>query len=156
MIELPRIDIFNVIIRMFTPGTFHIVPADAEDVRRDKLANFMAHCHFLEKRVARSLCYQADASDDSPSPMVGKAINAVLADESRHVNYTIDAVNDLVTRRRAQTILDEHRRAEAKANVRFSKLQMRNFLGSFASTIPKRRRVAYRICGRVDGSAWIG
>src|SRR6476660_5279571 len=40
VIELPRIDIFNVIIRMFTPGTFHITPDDAEEARRDKLANF--------------------------------------------------------------------------------------------------------------------
>src|SRR3954468_18755002 len=92
VVELPRIDIFNVIIRMFTPGTFHIVPADPEDVRRDKLANFMAHCHFLEKRVARSLCDQTDARARAKSPIAGKAINAVLADESRHVSYTIAAV----------------------------------------------------------------
>jgi hypothetical protein len=80
---------------------------------------------------------------------VGKAINAVLADESRHVNYTIDAVKDLVTRRRAQWILDDHRRAEAKANVRFSHMQMNNFLANFARAVPKQRRVLYRICGAI-------
>ncbi|HET6250320.1 MAG TPA: hypothetical protein VFE47_21705 [Tepidisphaeraceae bacterium] len=147
VIELPRIDIFNVVIRMFTPGTFHIIAADSEEIRREKLANFMAHCHFLEKRVARSLCYQADASHDSKSPMVGKAVHAVLADEGRHVRYTIDAVKDLVTRRRAEAILDEHRRAEARANVRFSHMQMHNFLASFAGHVPRQRRLAYRICG---------
>src|SRR5690348_11661808 len=92
VIELPRIDIFNVIIRMFTPGTFHIVATDDHDARREKLANFMAHCHFLEKRVARSLEYQSDASTNAKHPMVGKAVNAVLTDETRHVSYTLEAV----------------------------------------------------------------
>jgi hypothetical protein len=147
VVELPRIDIFNVIIRMFTPGTFHIVPTDPPEVRRDKLANFMAHCHFLEKRVAHSLLYQADVSGNAHSPMVGKAVNAVLADEGRHVNYTVDAVKDLLTRRRAREVLDDHRRAEAKANVRFSRMQMRNFLRAFAQHVPRRRRVLYRVCG---------
>ena len=147
VVELPRIDIFNVIIRMFTPGTFHILPDDRQEVRRDKLANFMAHCHFLEKRVARSLRYQSDAGGLAKSEMAGKAVNAVLADESRHVSYTIEAVGELVARRRAREILDAHRRAEAKANVRFSHMQMRNFLASYADEVPCRRRVLYRVCG---------
>jgi hypothetical protein len=147
VIELPRIDIFNVVIRMFTPGTFHITPEDPEEMRRDKLANFMAHCHYLEKRVARSLEYQSDASTSAKHPMVGKAVNAVLSDESRHVSYTIEAVKDLLTRKRASEVLDAHRRAEAKANVRFSHMQMRNFLANFARAVPKRRRVVYRVCG---------
>src|SRR5947208_2865940 len=108
VVELPRIDIFNVIIRMFTPGTFHILPNDAPELRREKLANFMAHCHFLEKRVAHSLNYQAEVSRDAHSPIVGKAVNAVLADEGRHVRYTIEAVEDLLTRRRANEVLDAH------------------------------------------------
>jgi hypothetical protein len=132
---------------MFTPGTFHIVPSDPPDVRREKLANFMAHCHFLEKRVAHSLLHQSDASTNAKSGMVGKAVNAVLADEGRHVNYTIEAVRDLLTRRRATEVLDAHRRAETKANVRFSRMQMRNFLRAFAQHVPRRRRVLYRVCG---------
>ena len=99
--ELPRVDVFNVVIRWFTPGTFHIVPGDSADVKREKLANFMAHCHYLEKRVARSLEYQADASEDAASAMVGKAVRAVLQDEGRHVNYTIDAVHDLLAEKAA-------------------------------------------------------
>ena len=83
----------------------------------------MAHCHFLEKRVARSLCYQADASPSAASPMAGKAVRAVLKDEDRHVGYTLAAVNDLLTGRQARDVLDAHRRAEAKANVRFSTTQ---------------------------------
>src|SRR5438105_3048850 len=51
VIDLPRVDIFNVVVRMFTRDAFHIRPDDAEHLRRDKLANFMAHAHFLEKRV---------------------------------------------------------------------------------------------------------
>src|SRR3954469_16769165 len=72
IVELPRIDIFNVIIRMFKPGRFHIVATDAPDARREKLANFMTHCHFLEKRVAHSLRCQADASTNAGSTIVGK------------------------------------------------------------------------------------
>ena len=79
--------------------------------------------------------------------MVGKAVNAVLADEGRHVNYTIEAVKDLLTRRRAGEVLDAHRRAEAKANVRFSRMQMRSFLRAFAQHVPRRRRVLYCVCG---------
>src|SRR3954453_18524523 len=81
VVELPREDVFNEVIRWFTPGTFHIVPEDGEELRRRKLANFMANCHFLEKRVARSLCYQADAGDHAATPMAGKAVRAVLKDE---------------------------------------------------------------------------
>jgi len=147
VVELPRVDVFNVVIRWFTPGTFHIVPGDDPDVRREKLANFMAHCHFLEKRVARSLVYQADASEDSASPMVGKAVRAVLRDEGRHVNYTLDAVGDLLPRRRREEVLDAHRRAEAKANLRFSHTQMRSFLAHHVRLVPHRRRVLYRVCG---------
>lgn len=148
VVELPRLDVFNVVIRSFTPGTFHIVPEDADDVRREKLANFMAHCHFLEKRVARSLDYQADASEDSPSSLVGKSVRAVLRDEGRHVSYTLEAVHDLLPRRRRQEVLDAHRRAEAKANLRFSHEQMRNFLAHHAGRlVPRRRRLLYRICG---------
>jgi hypothetical protein len=147
VVELPRVDVFNVVIRWFTPGTFHIVPTDREDVRREKLANFMAHCHFLEKRVARSLEYQADASLDSPSPVVAKAVRAVLHDEGRHVNYTVEAVHDLLPRRQRQDVLDAHRRAEAKANLRFSHMQMRTFLARHTHLVPRHRRLLYRVCG---------
>src|SRR3954447_13924670 len=147
VVELPPVDIFNVVIRWFTPGTFHIVPADDEECRREKLANFMAHCHFLEKRVARSLWYQADASADADSPVVGKAVQAVLRDEGRHVDYTVQAVRDLLPRHRATEVLDAHRRAEARANVRFSSIQMHNFLARHAGLVPRERRLLYRVCG---------
>ena len=147
VVELPRVDIFNVVIRWFTPGTFHIVASDDGATRREKLANFMAHCHFLEKRVARSLWYQADASEDAANPMVGQTVQAVLRDEGRHVGYTLQAVGDLLPRRRAAEVLDAHRRAEAKANVRFSRIQMRNFLAKYAELVPRQRRVLYRVCG---------
>jgi hypothetical protein len=147
VVELPREDVFNEVIRWFTPGTFHIVPEDDEESRRRKLANFMAHCHFLEKRVAKSLCYQADASPSAASPMAGKAVRAVLRDEDRHVGYTLAAAKDLLTRSEARDVLDAHRRAEAKANVRFSTKQMQHFLRAHAGAVPKRRRALYRVCG---------
>lgn len=147
VVALPCEDVFNVVIRWFTPGTFHIVPGDDPDVRREKLANFMAHCHFLEKRVARSLVYQAEAGGESASPVVGKVVRAVLRDEARHVAYTLEAVHDLLPRRRRQEVLEAHRRAEARANLRFSHTQMRRFLAHHVRLVPRRRRVLYRICG---------
>ena len=89
------------------------------------------------------------------TPMAGKAVSAVLADESRYVSYTLDAVHDLVVHGNGlEEILDAHRRAEAKANIRFSHMQMRNFLGCFATEVPKRRRLLYRVCGGAfDGRA---
>src|SRR5882757_7754500 len=41
-------DVFNEVVRSFTPGTFHIMESDAPEVRRRKLANFLAHAHHLE------------------------------------------------------------------------------------------------------------
>src|SRR3954465_8928685 len=40
VVEVEMGDIFNEVIRSFTPGTFHIVEGDAPEVRCRKLANF--------------------------------------------------------------------------------------------------------------------
>ena len=57
-------------------------------------------------------------------------VAAVLKDEDRHVRYTLEAVTDLLPRRKADEVLHAHRRAEAKANLRFSRDRMRTFLES--------------------------
>ena len=79
--------VFNEVVRSFTPGTFHIVPTDGEQTQREKLANFMAHAHFLEKRVGRSIEYHADACGAHGRDAVGKCVAAVMRDEERHVRY---------------------------------------------------------------------
>src|SRR3984957_20620918 len=143
--ELAPQFVFNEVVRSFTPNTFHIVPTDGEDVRREKLANFLAHAHFLEKRVGRSIEYHADACGALRRDSVGKCVAAVMRDESRHVRYTREAVIDLVPRRKAQTILDTHRRAEAKANLEFSLRLLRTFLERFDNGIRARRKLLFRV-----------
>jgi hypothetical protein len=137
--------VFNEVVRSFTPNTFHILPVDNEDVRREKLANFMAHAHFLEKRVGRSIEYHADACGAMGRDGVGKCVAAVMRDETRHVRYTREAVIDLLPRRKAREILDTHRRAEAKANLEFSLRLLRTFLDRFDQGIRTRRKLLFRV-----------
>jgi|SRR6185369_4593012 len=145
VIELPIGDVFNEVIRSFTPGTFHILEADAPDVRRRKLANFLAHAHHLERRVARSFAYHMEACETAGQPVIAHLVAAVHKDESHHVSYTRDAVFDLLPRREATATLELHRRAEAKANLIFSARQVRAFLACFEAVTPRHRRWLYRL-----------
>ncbi len=154
VVELSQPFVFNEVVRSFTPGTFHIVPTDAEDVRREKLANFLAHAHFLEKRVGRSIEYHADACGAGGRDGVAKSVAAVMQDESRHVRYTREAVCDLLPRRQARQVLDTHRRAEAKANREFSLRLLRTFLDRFDDGIRRRRKLLFRVCEFImDGAS---
>jgi hypothetical protein len=146
VVDLAPPFVFNEVVRSFTPDTFHIVPTDSDDVRRLKLANFLAHAHFLEKRVGRSIVYHADACGAAGRDAVGKCVAAVMNDESRHVRYTRGAVGELIPRRQAQAVLDTHRRAEAKANLVFSRRLLRTFLARFDSGIRGRHKLVFRIC----------
>lgn len=148
-VELPVGNVFNEVIRSFTPGTFHIVESDAPDVRRRKLANFLAHAHFLEKRVARSFAYHMEACAAVGQPSISRVVAAVYKDESRHVSYTREAVADLLSRREAAQVLEVHRRAEAKANLTFSARQVRTFLKVFEASTPRHRRWLYRLSAYV-------
>ena len=153
VVELPQPFVFNEVVRAFTPGTFHIVPGDAPDRRREKLANFLAHAHFMEKRVGRSIEYHVEACGAGGRARAAKSVAAVIRDETRHVTYTREAVFDLVTRRKAGRILDTHRRAEAKANLQFSRRLLRTFLNRFDDGIRPHRKLLYRICQFVmDGA----
>lgn len=146
VVELEPPFVFNEVVRSFTPGTFHIVPGDAPDAQRWKLANFLAHAHFLEKRVGRSIEYHADACGSGGRDTVGRCVDAVIRDEARHVVYTRDAVLDLLTRRQAEEVLDTHRRAEAKANLEFSTRLLRTFLDRFDSGIRGHQKLLFRVC----------
>jgi hypothetical protein len=145
LVALPLGDVFNEVIRSFTPGTFHIVEADPPDVRRRKLANFLAHAHHLERRVARSFAYHMEACETAGQPAIARLVTAVHKDESHHVSYTREAVFDLLPRREAAAVFELHRRAEAKANLTFSARQVRSFLSRFQAVTPRHRRWLYRL-----------
>lgn len=146
VVELTQPFVFNDVVRSFTPGTFHVLPADRPEVQREKLANFLAHAHFLEKRVGKSIEYHADACGAGGRHAAAKCVAAVIRDESRHVQYTYDAVRDLVTHRQAQAILDVHRRAEAKANLQFSRRLLRTFRQRFDDGIRPHQKLLNKVC----------
>lgn len=153
VVEVEMGDIFNEVIRSFTPGTFHIVESDGTGERRRKLANFLAHAHHLEKRVARSFGYHIDACERARSHSVAQVVAVAKHDEEGHVRYTRTAVFDLLTRREAVEVMEVHRRAEARANLIFSQRQVRVFLTRFGKTRPKYRRWLFRICAMLMETA---
>lgn len=149
VVILPREDVFNEIVRSFLPGTFHIVETDSKEKRREKLANFMAHAHCLEKRVARSLEYHGEACASVRKEAVAATVEKVCTDELRHVRYTRETIFELLPREQAGAVLDQHRRAEARANLNFSVRQVRAFLHAFGPQLPRYRRILYRLCASV-------
>jgi ribonucleotide reductase beta subunit family protein with ferritin-like domain len=146
VVELEMGDIFNETIRSFTPGTFHIAETDSPGQRRWKLANFMAHAHCLEKRVARSFAYHAEACGQASRPAIAGILEVAHRDEERHVHYTRQTVYELLAREEANEVMEAHRRAEAKANLAFSHKQVRAFLQRFPAKCPGHRRALYRVC----------
>ena len=146
VVEIEMGDIFNEVIRSFTPGTFHITESDSAETRRGKLANFLAHAHFLEKRVARSFAYHLDACERAGKFEIINLLRIAKEDEDRHVQYTREAVYDLLRKSEADGIMEIHRRVEAKANLCFSQKEVQVFLDRFSSAIPKRRAFLYKVC----------
>ena len=146
--DLGSANVFNSVIRSFTPVSFAISDEHPPTERRERLAHFFAHAHFLEKRVARSLVYHQEACEKAGNATVARVVAGVLRDEDRHVSYTRESVFELLPRRRAGEVLAVHRAAEAKANLEFSRRQVEQYLRRFR---PARlqRRVLYRFC------AWV-
>lgn len=144
VVELPLADVYNEVIRGHTPHSFQIQPDDSADQRALKLANFMAHLHFLEKRIARSLDFHVDACSASISDYSEKAVAIVLGDEVRHVSYTRDAVYHLLPGELANDVLEEHRIAEKRANLDFSSRQLSRLTSSYAERFPRSRRRIYQ------------
>lgn len=137
-------DVFNEVIRACTPAGFRAAGDAPDEAKREALANFLAHAHFLELRVARSLGYHLEACERANARVAGRVTAAVLRDESRHAGYTRAAVYELVPRARAYEIIELHRRAEARANLVFSERQVRTFLARHASHASHESRVTYR------------
>lgn len=146
VLDLPMDDIFNEVIRTHTPVSFAMQPQDDSDTRRLKLAHFLAHAHFLEKRIARSLEYHVEACATATSPYAQRAVSAVLADETNHVRYTREAVCDLLPRDLANEVLATHARAESRANLDFSARQMSRLLRDHSQRFSLGSRALFRGC----------
>ena len=149
VIDLPNACIFNHVIRSHTAEPWKVESQLDRDAKRDKVANFLAHAHWLEKRVEHSLTMHLEACAHSPSPYPGKAVAAVLSDETRHVRYTREAIFDLVPRQRAIDIIEAHRGAEYRANLDFSSSQLRRLIGEEGSHWPSARKPFYQACSFV-------
>jgi hypothetical protein len=147
--DLPDWCIFNHVIRSHTPQPWRVGPGLDRQARLDKVANFFAHAHFREKRVARSLEYHYDACARAGCGYPGRVIALVLADELHHVSYTQQAVYDLVARQRANEILSTHRRAEHRANLDFSYRQLKRLLMEEPARWPASSKWFYRSCAAV-------
>jgi hypothetical protein len=122
---------------------------DGPETRRLKVAHFLVHAHTLEKRIARSLEYHAEACAAFGSPAVSRVVDAVLRDEREHVRYTAESARDLLTRSEAATVFAHHRHAEGRANLAFSARQVRAFARRFTGRSPAHHRQFYRFCGVV-------
>jgi hypothetical protein len=146
VVELDGEDVFNVAIRSHTEESFTIADDDSTDARRLKLAHFLAHAHFLEKRIERSLHYHRDACERGGAVIAERVVTAVLSDETRHVRYTAEHARALLTAREAETVFAHHRAAEARANLDFSQRQVRACRRKFGSFVRADRRWFYGVC----------
>ena len=149
VIDLEGYDVFNEVIRDKTSASFAIAPTDTDEQKREKVAHFLAHAHFLEKRIARSLEFHVDACRVMHSDRVATVVENVLTDEIEHVAYTIIAARELLTRKRAEEVIDLHRRGEAKANYAFSRHQVKTALSRFATKLARSHKGAYALAGVV-------
>lgn len=144
-VELPEGAVFNNVIRWHTPASFAIADGDAPDVRTGKVAHFLAHAHHLEARIARSVAWHLEACERAGSPAAA-VVAKVLGDEERHVRYTREWVRLLLPEGRAAAVLALHRRAEAQANLHFSRTQVRWLLSHHPDLLPRHRRALYGAC----------
>jgi hypothetical protein len=147
------LDVFNVAIRVETDATFAMNDVMSRDAKTERLAHFLAHAHFLERRIATSLEYHVDACEHAGRRDVARIVETVRSDEERHAAYTLEAVRDLLPRERASEVIDLHRRGEARANLRFSARQVRSFLHAFAGRASLSHALLYRACASMMEAA---
>jgi hypothetical protein len=143
VLEIDDDDVFNVVIRRHTDARWQIEDADDADVVRRKLAHFMAHAHFLEKRIARSLRYHHEGCVRAGRSDVVGTIERVLSDEERHVSYTWEAAMALTTAREREALIRVHADGEARADKAFSARQLRTFVSTHAGSLPRGERFFY-------------
>lgn len=145
LLELGGEDVFNEVIRSRTPLSFAIREEDSPDRKRLRVAHFLAHAHFLERRVQRSLDYHLEACAQLGKREVGSVVSAIHADEARHVRSTREACEALLTRAELATVLTIHAEAEELANRAFSAHQMRRLLRLYGARFSKTHRAIYRL-----------
>lgn len=143
-------DVFNHVIRAHTATRWRIEDRDGPDARRLELAHFLAHAHHLERRVSRSLEMHLDACERGGAPVAAKVVSVVLADEHRHIGYTLDAVRELVGDAAARAVIAHHCRAEGRADLVFSARQVKRFLARFEHRAVPSRRALYRMCAAMQ------
>ena len=153
MLNFEGSDVFNVVIRAETPASFATFESQTPDERRDRLAHFLAHAHFLERRITTSLEYHLEACERAGRSEVSKLVQAVQHDEGRHTSYTVEAVHELLPPKRAAQVLEIHRRGEARANLRFSARQVRSFCSTFSSNTRVPSAMLYRVCASIMENA---
>lgn len=151
--EFDGLDVFNVVIRRETAATFQTRGVDDADLRRARLAHFLAHAHYLEMRITRSLEYHMEACERAGARDVGRAVAAVHADEARHQSYTLAAVHDLLPAAQAARVLAIHREGERRANLRFSARQVQRFLARFGRDTRLSHALVYRVSARLMEAA---
>ncbi|MFO0683285.1 MAG: hypothetical protein U0234_14605 [Sandaracinus sp.] len=136
-------DVFNVVIRAHTRASWRIGESDTSDDVRLKLAHFLAHAHFLEKRVTRSLRYHAEGCRRAGRSEIADVVDRVLADEERHVGYTGEAIVELTRPGEREHVLAIHAEGEARADRAFSARQLRTFLSRWGASLPRVDRSFY-------------
>ena len=151
--EFEGLDVFNVVIRRETDATFRLHEEHSSDERRERLAHFLAHAHFLEKRITRSVEYHLDACARAGRREVERAVSVIHDDEARHMSYTLEAVRDLLPPSAAARVIETHRRGEARANLRFSARQVKAYLDRFGRSTKISHAVLYRTCAGIMEAA---
>lgn len=141
--EPDGLDVFNNAIRHCTGAPFAIEAAMTRAQRTERVVHFLCHAHFLEKRIARSLQYHAEACQHGVDGGVRVVVESVLADEERHCAYTRHAPYELVPRRTADAAFAHHEAAERRANLLFSARQVRTFLRRFPQIGRRRDRLRF-------------
>ena len=136
-------DVFNHVIRSHTRAAWRIDPRDGQDVVRLKIAHFLAHAHFLEKRVTRSVRFHAEGCARAGREEIRAVVERVLADEERHVGYTAEALSELLGRQERALVLRVHAEGEARADRAFSARQLRTFLDRHAAGLPRADHFFY-------------
>ena len=147
--ELPLQDVYNTVIRKHTPPLEE--PPRSTDRKRLELAHFLAHLHFLESRIARSLEDHAEACARSAAPYVAKAVRVILADEKAHAAYTREALFAVLPGTVARSVLEVHREAEARADREFSARELRRLLSEEGHRFPPVSRAMYHCAALLQG-----
>ncbi|MBX7149189.1 hypothetical protein K1X76_08880 [bacterium] len=153
LLEFKGPDIFNYAVKNFTPINFKIEIADSTETKRLKLAHFLIHAHFLEKRVAQSLLYHQEACNHEGKQKIAETINLIYQDELNHVKLTWNLATELLANAELETFKALHQKAEAKANLSFSQHQVRQFIRLKTNGLSRYRRACYMVYSQLMNMA---